>query len=478
MLDCVGLPPSDLVLILERDCAPTRLGLRLSACEDAPRVHLEHQRTRAHEGPLGPFFRELKRVLVGAELTRIAQVRGDRLVALEFRSGSLERAHTLLAELTGRHANLVWMDADDQIVAVLQAHPPRLLAGQRWSPPPGKTAAPSGPALAEALPTPSAAPERWQGLAPLSWQVESCLGAQAQSAHQRREQRVLEERVQRKLERAQSLLKGLEARLEASSRVEECEREAELLKTNLARVQRGMRTLLVEDYYQEGAPQRELTLDPKLSAQENLQRAFERTKKLARAHELVRGEIELARSRIAALEAALESARHSEDPAALDAQLVAQGWLDARQSAPANTKEPAAPRLPYRVFTGLHGAQIRVGRSAADNDALSLKHSRGNDVWLHTADSPGSHVVLVLAGKSEADPEDLLDAAHLAVHFSPLRGAQRAKLHLARCKEVHKPRGAKPGLVHLSGGKTWELRLQPGRLERLLGSARGPGSEA
>jgi hypothetical protein len=47
---------------------------------------------------------------------------------------------------------------------------------------------------------------------------------------------------------------------------------------------------------------------------------------------------------------------------------------------------------------------------------------------------------------------------------------------VARCKEVHKPRGAKPGLVQLSGGKTWEIRLQPGRLERLLGTRRGPSA--
>ncbi|MFT5154170.1 MAG: putative ribosome quality control (RQC) complex YloA/Tae2 family protein, partial [Planctomycetota bacterium] len=65
------------------------------------------------------------------------------------------------------------------------------------------------------------------------------------------------------------------------------------------------------------------------------------------------------------------------------------------------------------------------------------------------------------------------DAAHLAVHFSPLRGTDRAAVHQAYRKEVHKPKGAKPGLVSLSGGKIMQLRMQQERLDRLLRSSGG-----
>jgi predicted ribosome quality control (RQC) complex YloA/Tae2 family protein len=78
-------------------------------------------------------------------------------------------------------------------------------------------------------------------------------------------------------------------------------------------------------------------------------------------------------------------------------------------------------------------------------------------------------VVLRLARGAEPDPEEVLDAAHLAAHFSPLRKARKVAVHVARRKEVHKPKGAKAGLVTLSGGKVLSLRLQPERLERLLG---------
>ena len=147
------------------------------------------------------------------------------------------------------------------------------------------------------------------------------------------------------------------------------------------------------------------------------------------------------------------------------------------QEADPRRRKAPAPRLPYRTFEGVKGTEIRVGRTARDNDALSLKLCNGNDLWLHTADAPGSHVVLRTSvnargkgkGKSpEADPEELLDAAHLAVHFSPLRGAEKADVHVCPCKQVHKPKGAKPGLVTLSGGRTLQVRLEPERLDRLL----------
>ncbi len=238
-----------------------------------------------------------------------------------------------------------------------------------------------------------------------------------------------------------------------------------------------MKEIEVEDFLAEGAPLRRIALDPKLSGQENLQRVFERARKLERSAAAVEGELALARERVGELEALAREAQDCAEPAALDSRAVERGLLDARQVGDAR-KRPAAPapRLPYRSFAGASGAEIRVGRTAKDNDELSFRHARGNDVWLHTADAPGSHVVLRLEGRGEPESEDLLDAAHLALHFSPLRGATRGRIHVARCKEVHKPRGAKPGLVQLSGGKSLEIRVQPGRLERLLGTRRGPGA--
>ena len=250
--------------------------------------------------------------------------------------------------------------------------------------------------------------------------------------------------------------------------------DGELLKSELRRIARGTKSVRVEDPSRDGA-ERTIPLDPKLSPVQNLERMFERARKLERDAASAAADLEAARVRERDLAALSAEARAEEaDPAALEARALAAGLLEERQSAaPPKRRSEPAPRLPYKAFESAGGAEIRVGRNARDNDDLTFHHAKGSDLWLHTADAPGSHVVLVLQKGTDPDSEDMVDAAHLAVHFSPLRGARHARVHVARRKEVHKPRGAKPGLVHLSGGRILDVRVQPERLRRLLGS-RGP----
>jgi predicted ribosome quality control (RQC) complex YloA/Tae2 family protein len=253
------------------------------------------------------------------------------------------------------------------------------------------------------------------------------------------------------------------------------QQDGELVKASLSRIPRGAKSIEVEDFFSAEAAMRTIALDPKLSPHENLERIFERAKKLERARSVVGEELDMARAKLATLETFLS--RANADGADFDA--LAKAAVDARvlepqQTAPAGKKPVVAPRVPYKTFQGFAGGEIRVGRTAKDNDELTFRHASGNDVWMHTADTPGSHVVLRVMKGREPHPEELLDAAHLAVHFSPMKDATRARVHTARRKDVHKPRGAKPGLVTLSGGKILELRMQPARLQRLLGTHRPP----
>lgn len=528
-----ALPPADVVLVIEREAEADVVRLRISADPDAARIHMQHARTAQHEGPLGPFFRRLAAELEGAYIADVAPVRGDRIVLIELRDSPAGARRALLAELVGRHANLVLLGPGDVVVDVLvpPAEPgssgvdgrskradagspradarssrpeapasradsrstradarasradPRLLVGRPWSPPPGSPRAdPSDPAerLAAAFPPSTTPASGARGVnAPLSWIVECALGEQAETARHARAQKKLHERIERKLSRARGLVAGLEKRLVASALHDEVRRDGELLKAHMHLLRRGMREIELADAFQDGAPPRRIALDPKRSPQENLTHTFERAKKLERAQALVESELETARARVRDLEDLDARSRAPEcDPAALDAQAVERGWLDAPQEADVRKRKEPPPRLPYRSFRGLHGSEIRVGRSARDNDDLTFRHARGNDAWLHTADAPGSHVVICLSGAPDPDPEDLLDAAHLAVHFSPLRDRGRASVHVARRKEVHKPRGAKAGLVTLSGGRILDLRVQPERLARLLKGSRGDESAA
>jgi predicted ribosome quality control (RQC) complex YloA/Tae2 family protein len=483
------LPPADIILVLESQLEPHPVRLCISADPDAPRIHVQHERVDAHDGPLGPFFRRVVHDLTGASISSIAPVRADRIVIAEVRDSPAGARRALLAELVGRHSNLVLLGPDDEVLDVLvppraDATDARLAIGRTWSAPPGSSGA-RAPAesapVRDAFPVPARPPPvNLAHPAPASWTVELALGEQASSARIERARTKLLERVERKLSRARALLKGLEQRLAAGAQHERLRIDGELLKANMHLLKRGLRHIDLEDVFAEDAPTRRIELDPKRSPQDNLTHIFERAKKLERSLHSVENEIELARTRIRELER-LSSAASADgaDIYRLEAEAVERGWLDPPQEADERKRKAPAPRLPYKTFRAAKGSEIRVGRNARDNDDLTFHHARGNDVWLHTADAPGSHVVLCLAGAPESDPDELLDAAHLAVHFSPLRGSRRASVHVARRKEVHKPRGAKPGLVTLSGGRILDVRVQPERMTRLLGDQRqhGAGTE-
>lgn len=133
-----------------------------------------------------------------------------------------------------------------------------------------------------------------------------------------------------------------------------------------------------------------------------------------------------------------------------------------------------APRKPYRVWRS-GGAEIRVGRTAADNDVLSTDPSHRDDAdwWLHVAGCPGSHVVVraeTLLSAARLPDEIAMDAAVLAVNNSRAALSGRLGVSLCRARQVSKPPGAKPGLVRLSGDVATlkvDWRKERHRLDRL-----------
>lgn len=117
--------------------------------------------------------------------------------------------------------------------------------------------------------------------------------------------------------------------------------------------------------------------------------------------------------------------------------------------------QPAGPRMPYYRYESVEGIEIRVGKGADDNDELSCNpaYRDGNQWWMHVAGYPGSHVVIC---SSEEDirhthKQTVIDAALLTAMHSKAGQAGKVQVTLTRCRNVSKPRGAKPGLVQLVG---------------------------
>lgn len=126
------------------------------------------------------------------------------------------------------------------------------------------------------------------------------------------------------------------------------------------------------------------------------------------------------------------------------------------RSRPAVWRDRSAPhaRMPYKRFMSRGGLEIRVGRSARDNDDLTFHHSSPDDVWMHARDAAGSHVVLRWTDEGAPPASDLEEAAILAAWHSQSRGSTVVPVDWTRRRYVRKPRGAGPGSVLVSRAKT------------------------
>ena len=131
---------------------------------------------------------------------------------------------------------------------------------------------------------------------------------------------------------------------------------------------------------------------------------------------------------------------------------------------------PAAqpPLPPYRTFLSASGARILVGRSAEKNDALTFHVARPHDLWLHAKNRTGSHVVVPLDKKGSCPGDVLVDAAHLAAHFSEARDEALVEVQYTPRRYLRKPRGSAAGLVVVDREKVLLLRREDDRLRALL----------
>ena len=275
--------------------------------------------------------------------------------------------------------------------------------------------------------------------------------------------------------RAQKLRRTLVAVEEDAARAARADHDrarAELLLPLASRIPRGAREARVPDWSrtsEEGVPlEVVIALDPALSAVELAARWLKKAKRYQAAAARIAARRSEVAAQVAVAEALLQRALLAVDAASLS---LVENELGAKRSQAQRTAA-SAERLPYRSFRSRSGAPILVGRGARDNDALTLRIARGNDVWLHARGATGAHVVIPGAGESP-DSDTLGDAALLAAHFSSYRGQDGVEVAWTRRKHVRKPKGAAAGSVIVTQEKTLRVRLDEARLAELLRSEGG-----
>ncbi len=214
----------------------------------------------------------------------------------------------------------------------------------------------------------------------------------------------------------------------------------DLLLAYLARVPKGASTVKLPGW---DGVEIEIPLDPALSPADNAAQWYARARRRARAEERLPALLREAETEEQRWAEAVQSAQQGELPAWATRRLEMVGGSRAENAARVD-----APALPYRSYRTAGGLEVRVGRSARDNDRLTFGHSAPNDVWLHARSVPGSHIILRWPDAAAAPPaRDLLEAAGLAAWNSKARSSGLVPVDWTRRKHVRKPRGAAPGAV-------------------------------
>jgi predicted ribosome quality control (RQC) complex YloA/Tae2 family protein len=277
---------------------------------------------------------------------------------------------------------------------------------------------------------------------------------------------------------------AVEGDLAQADLAEAAAERARLFVAEAARAPRGVARLEAVDWSTGDARAVEMPLDPARGAKEQLDAVFRKARRMKEGRAVARKRLEQARRAIEALRAIaseLAASRDGGDGAdapALEARAIAAAPRDfkpvaARQAGAApgrRAKQEPAP--PFRHFTSQDGLTILVGRGAAHNDALTLHVARPRDLWLHAKGWSGAHVVVRLAKGSVVSSGALVDAAHLAAHFSDARGESVVEVQYVERRYVRKPRGSAPGAVVVDREKVIVLRKEEPVLRRLLDAER------
>lgn len=273
------------------------------------------------------------------------------------------------------------------------------------------------------------------------------------------------DRQERIRSRSQDLLHALRASSERLSRrinaqegdLQRCGKRDELricgdlLSANLYQMNKGLAETELPNYYEPSQPLVKIKLNPALTPSQNAQKYYRAYRKEKTAERVLTVQVREARQELVYLDTVLDElsrASTERDLAEIRAELTEQGYL----RAPRGHKKQSQPRGAMEFRTD-DGFRVLVGRNNRENDRLTLKQAGKNDLWFHTKNIPGSHVVLFLDGR-EPTPRAVSDAAMLAATFSRGRESSNVAVDCTEVRRVSKPQGAKPGMVIYRGFKT------------------------
>jgi predicted ribosome quality control (RQC) complex YloA/Tae2 family protein len=426
-----------------------------------PRIYLIKRKLRDLEKQStnpSPFVLFIRKRLSNAVVQKITKVENERILRFELLAqDEIEglKKYTLVAQLTGRSANIFLLDERDFILDSLRENSgDGQEIASRFQPPKrensGQQSAISNQPKNEARKE-SVAKGNYATLSETldaHYQIlegEKQFQARAKSAAAK---------IKQELAKREKLSKKLNEDLANHGDAEKWKRCGDLILANLADAVRVGDKVLVVDYFDENTPAIEIQIDENSSLTEAAEKFFRRYTKARNAKQEIAKRLKDLDLQIADFKAQKERIEQAIEEK--DEQFLAEITGEKAESKTRKAKDKRDDSFKgARKFTSSDGFEILVGKASKDNDYLTFRVAKSLDFWLHAADYGGSHVVVRNPNRLEnLPPQTLLEAAEIAAFYSQGRSQVKAAVNYTQKKFVNKPKGAAAGLVSLSSFKT------------------------
>ncbi len=270
----------------------------------------------------------------------------------------------------------------------------------------------------------------------------------------------LHKTVENRLERSIKKLDILNNELNDSRKGEYYKLCGDLIMANLYLMNKGMDKIFLPNYYTVNEETVEIKLNINFTPVQNAQSYYKKYNKSKKALSLITKQLELTMEEIQYLESVMDSIERCLDENGINEiqqELIQQGYVK-KSNDKKRKKENKGQNLLHYISSSKY--DIYVGKNNLQNDYLTLKYADSNDIWFHTKDIPGSHVIVKTNDKA-IDESTIIEAASLAAYFSKAKLSSNVPVDYTHKKNVKKPTGAKPGKVIYDNQKTVYITPKP-----------------
>ncbi len=279
----------------------------------------------------------------------------------------------------------------------------------------------------------------------MSQVIDAYFEKRAQRERMNQRSAALAKLVHNHIERCEKKLVMHQENLQKSKNREQYKIYGDLIKANLYRMENGSNSLFAENYYSESLETVEIPLKSELTPSQNAQRYYKLYSKAKTTEKYAAEQAEFTKNELYYLETVQDALEKADTPAALTEirdELAEGGYILTPKTNP-KKKQKSKPLS----FSSSDGFEILVGRNNKQNDELTIRMAYSTDLWFHTKNIPGSHVIIRTQGGKEIPETTIVEAASLAAFYSKAQNSSKVPVDFTSVKNVKKPNGAKPGMV-------------------------------